>query len=59
MCPGEAMAPKTILISVASLIGNFDWFLPNNMNPNEINMDEEFDMSMHMKESLHMMHKFH
>ncbi|KAJ9546257.1 hypothetical protein OSB04_025964 [Centaurea solstitialis] len=35
MCPGEAMASKTILLSVASLILNFDWFLPNMNAPKE------------------------
>nr|GFB03392.1 probable (S)-N-methylcoclaurine 3'-hydroxylase isozyme 2 [Tanacetum cinerariifolium] len=41
MCIGEAMASKTMLLTVASLILTFDWLLPDNMNPNEINMDEE------------------
>ncbi|KAJ9546260.1 hypothetical protein OSB04_025967 [Centaurea solstitialis] len=35
MCPGEAMASKTILLTVASLILNFDWFLPNINAPTE------------------------
>ncbi|KAJ9546261.1 hypothetical protein OSB04_025968 [Centaurea solstitialis] len=35
MCPGEAMASKTILLTVASLILNFDWFLPNMNAPKE------------------------
>ncbi|GJT26946.1 probable (S)-N-methylcoclaurine 3'-hydroxylase isozyme 2 [Tanacetum coccineum] len=57
MCIGEAMASKTMLLTVASLILNFNWFLPNNMNPNEINMDEELEMSLLKKEPLHVIFK--
>ncbi|GJU17371.1 probable (S)-N-methylcoclaurine 3'-hydroxylase isozyme 2 [Tanacetum coccineum] len=57
MCPGESMASKTILLIVASLVRNFDWFLPDNMNPKEINMDEELDIVLHKKEPLHVMFK--
>ena len=57
MCPGESMASKTILLIVASLVRNFDWFLPDNMNPNTINMDEELDIVLHKKEPLHVMFK--
>ncbi|CAI9301825.1 unnamed protein product [Lactuca saligna] len=53
MCPGEALASKTILIVVASLILNFDWFLVDNMNPEDINMEEVLDVAMHKKEPLH------
>nr|GEW07034.1 hypothetical protein [Tanacetum cinerariifolium] len=37
MCPGESMASKTILLISASLVRNFDWFLPDNMNPDTMN----------------------
>lgn len=57
MCPGEAMASKVVLLTVASLILNFDWFLPNNMNPNEINMEEEMYIAMRKKEPLHVILK--
>ncbi|KAL7583763.1 hypothetical protein Lser_V15G43087 [Lactuca serriola] len=54
MCPGEAMASKTILLAVASLILNFDWFLVNNnFNPADLNMDEASDFPVHKKEPLH------
>lgn len=52
MCPADAMASKTILLTVASLILNFDWFLPS-MNHGDIDMDEEMDIPMRKKESLH------
>nr|GEX28035.1 probable (S)-N-methylcoclaurine 3'-hydroxylase isozyme 2 [Tanacetum cinerariifolium] len=53
MCPGERMASKVILLTVASLIVNFDWFIPHNLNPNEINMEEKIDTGLHKKEPLH------
>ncbi|XP_023772620.1 probable (S)-N-methylcoclaurine 3'-hydroxylase isozyme 2 [Lactuca sativa] len=53
MCPGEPLASKTILLTVASLILNFDWLLVNNMNPEDINMDEVLDLPMQKKEPLH------
>ena len=55
MCPGESMASKTILLIVASLVRNFDWFLPDTMNPNTINMDEELNTLLRKKEPLHVM----
>ncbi|MFS7982951.1 putative cytochrome P450 [Helianthus anomalus] len=57
MCPGETMASKLILLTVASLVINFDWFIPDNTNPMEINMDEEMDIAMYKKESLHVIFK--
>ncbi|KAJ9546258.1 hypothetical protein OSB04_025965 [Centaurea solstitialis] len=56
MCPGEAMASKTTLLIVASLILNFDWFLPN-MNHGDIDMAEEFDIPMRKKDPLHVTFK--
>ena len=58
MCPGEIMASKVILLTVASLVANFDWFTPNNLNPKEINMEEKMDIAMYKKEPLHVIFKF-
>ncbi|CAH1446201.1 unnamed protein product [Lactuca virosa] len=58
MCPGEALSSKTILLSVASLILNFDWFLVNNtMNPEDLNMDDALDFPLYKKEPLHVTFK--
>ncbi|KAJ0732938.1 putative cytochrome P450 [Helianthus annuus] len=57
MCPGETMASKLILLTVASLVINFDWFIPDKTNPMEINMDEEMDIAMYKKEPLHVIFK--
>ncbi|XP_071736642.1 probable (S)-N-methylcoclaurine 3'-hydroxylase isozyme 2 [Rutidosis leptorrhynchoides] len=58
MCPGLALASKIVLLTIVSLIQNFDWFLPNNMNPDDINMDEEVHVAMHKKERLLISLKF-
>ncbi|KAI3507193.1 hypothetical protein L1887_22048 [Cichorium endivia] len=57
MCPGEAMASKTILLVVASLILNYDWFSVNNINPEDIDMEEDIDVVLHKKEPLHVTFK--
>ncbi|XP_071713317.1 probable (S)-N-methylcoclaurine 3'-hydroxylase isozyme 2 [Rutidosis leptorrhynchoides] len=57
MCPGETMASKVILLTIANLILNFDWFVPDNVNPMEINMEEEMDIAMYKKEPLHVIFK--
>lgn len=57
MCPGEAMASKTILLVVASLILNYDWFSVNNINLEDIDMEEDMDVVLHKKEPLHVTFK--
>ncbi|KAI3757390.1 hypothetical protein L6452_04927 [Arctium lappa] len=56
MCPADAMASKIILLTVASLILNFDWFLPS-MNHGEIDMGDEMAIPMRKKEPLHVTFK--
>ncbi|KVI07310.1 cytochrome P450 [Cynara cardunculus var. scolymus] len=58
MCPGEAMASKIVLLTVAALILNFDWILPDDKNPNEIDMEEEMDIAMHKKQPLRVILKY-
>ena len=58
MCMGEAMATKTILLVLASLILNFVFFLVNNnFNRAELNMDEVLNFAVHKKEPLHVILK--
>lgn len=37
---------------VASLIHKFDWFLPDDMNPDQIDMDEILDLIISMKDPI-------
>ncbi|PWA84762.1 cytochrome P450 [Artemisia annua] len=48
---------EVILVTVASLVANFDWFTPNNLNPKDINMEEKMDIAMYKKEPLHVIFK--
>ncbi|XP_059625460.1 probable (S)-N-methylcoclaurine 3'-hydroxylase isozyme 2 [Cornus florida] len=52
MCPGIPLASRVVPLVLASLVHHFDWFLPGNMNPSEINMNEMFDVFVKKKEPL-------
>nr|AZP01948.1 cytochrome P450 CYP80F5 [Panax ginseng] len=52
MCPGQPFASRTIPLIVASLIHNYDWFLPIDMEPSKIDMKEMIDMIMQKEEPL-------
>ncbi|KAG5015658.1 hypothetical protein GLYMA_08G140500v4 [Glycine max] len=46
VCPGLQLGLNTVLLTVAQLVHCFDWKLPNNMLPCELDMTEEFGLSM-------------
>ncbi|PHT50728.1 hypothetical protein CQW23_10475 [Capsicum baccatum] len=52
ICAGEPLAARFIPLAVASLIHKFDWILPNEMDPANINLDETLDITMFKKDSL-------
>lgn len=45
MCPGYALGLKVIQSSLANLLHGFDWSLPSEMKPEELNMEETFGLS--------------
>ncbi|XP_042491179.1 trimethyltridecatetraene synthase-like [Macadamia integrifolia] len=45
MCPGYSLGLKVIQSSLANLLHGFVWKLPNQMNPEELNMEEIFGLS--------------
>ncbi|XP_057786721.1 trimethyltridecatetraene synthase-like [Salvia miltiorrhiza] len=45
MCPGYALGLKVIQSTLANLLHGFNWKLPNNMKPEELNMEEIFGLS--------------
>ncbi|PIN02943.1 Cytochrome P450 CYP2 subfamily [Handroanthus impetiginosus] len=45
MCPGYSLGLKEIQSIVANLLHGFNWKLPGNMNPKELNMEEIFGLS--------------
>nr|AWX67427.1 flavonoid 3'-hydroxylase 6 [Salvia miltiorrhiza] len=45
MCPGYALGMKVIQSSLSNLLHGFNWKLPNEMKPQELNMEEIFGLS--------------
>nr|QNS29939.1 cytochrome P450 [Nothapodytes nimmoniana] len=45
MCPGYSLGLKVIQSSLANLLHGFKWKLPNNMKPEDLNMEEIFGLS--------------
>ncbi|KAJ0715169.1 putative cytochrome P450 [Helianthus annuus] len=53
MCPGYPYAIKQIHLMLASLVRNFDWFLPNNMEDlSKLDMTENFGIISQRKKPL-------
>ncbi|KAL2343005.1 hypothetical protein Fmac_004290 [Flemingia macrophylla] len=46
ICPGMQLGLTVIRLTVAQLVHCFDWKLPNNMLPCELDMTEEFGLTM-------------
>ncbi|GLT62414.1 hypothetical protein SLA2020_350540 [Shorea laevis] len=44
-CPGMQLGLTLVRLVVAQIVHCFDWELPNNMLPNELDMTEEFGLS--------------
>ncbi|KAL3824502.1 hypothetical protein ACJIZ3_020531 [Penstemon smallii] len=45
MCPGYSLGLKVIQSSLANLLHGFNWKLPENMKPEDLNMEEIFGLS--------------
>ncbi|KAF3643807.1 putative myosin-H heavy chain-like [Capsicum annuum] len=45
MCPGYSLGLKVIQASLANLLHGFKWSLPDNMTPEDLNMEEIFGLS--------------
>ncbi|KAF3671592.1 putative BAG family molecular chaperone regulator 1-like [Capsicum annuum] len=52
MCAGQPLASRFVPLVVASLIHGFDWILPNDMDPAQIDMDEILDITMFKNDPL-------
>ncbi|KAF6133886.1 hypothetical protein GIB67_040650, partial [Kingdonia uniflora] len=46
MCPGLPFATKMIPLVIASFIHSFDWYLPLDMCPTKLDMNEKFGMTL-------------
>nr|CAA65580.1 cytochrome P450 [Nicotiana tabacum] len=49
MCPGYNLGLKVIQASLANLLHGFKWSLPDNMTPEDLNMEEIFCLSIPKK----------
>nr|GMD38684.1 cytochrome P450 71A1-like [Ipomoea batatas] len=45
MCPGYSLGLKVIQVTLANLLHGFNWKLPNDMIPEQLNMEEIFGLS--------------
>ncbi|XXG76075.1 hypothetical protein AAC387_Pa08g0503 [Persea americana] len=52
ICPGLPLGSRVVELIIASLIHTFDWSLPDGMQPNELNMDERFGLTLVRKHPL-------
>lgn len=54
MCPGLLFANTTMLYTLAYLILEYDWELPNGMTPEELDMTESFGLTVTRKTDLYL-----
>ncbi|GAV76525.1 p450 domain-containing protein [Cephalotus follicularis] len=52
ICPGMSYALPNIQLPLAQMLYHFDWKLPNDMKPEELDMTEEFGLSVKRKKDL-------
>ncbi|XP_074271867.1 cytochrome P450 71D8-like [Silene latifolia] len=52
ICPGMALGLANVELALAKLIYHFDWKLPNEMKPEELNMEETFGIVASRKNEL-------
>ncbi|GMY31000.1 cytochrome P450 71D9-like [Fagus crenata] len=53
-CPGITFAMANIELPLAQLLYHFDWKLPNGMKQEDLDMTEEFGLSLRRKNNLHL-----
>ncbi|XP_059639223.1 (S)-N-methylcoclaurine 3'-hydroxylase isozyme 1-like [Cornus florida] len=52
ICPGIPMAAKQVPLILASLFRSFDWSLPHGNDPNELDMNEKFAVTLQKEQPL-------
>ncbi|CAK8542258.1 unnamed protein product [Lathyrus sativus] len=52
ICPGLPMAHRVVHLMVASLLRNFEWKLVDGLKPEDMNMEENFGLTLKMVQSL-------
>ncbi|KAF5201890.1 Cytochrome p450 [Thalictrum thalictroides] len=46
MCPGLPLATRTVPLIVASLVHSFEWYLPDDTTPADLDMDEKLGVTL-------------
>ncbi|CAO2037436.1 unnamed protein product [Urochloa humidicola] len=54
MCPGKAFAQASMELVLATLLYHFDWELPGEMMPSELDMTEEMGITVRRKHDLYL-----
>ncbi|CAL5358698.1 hypothetical protein CsSME_00048711 [Camellia sinensis var. sinensis] len=49
MCPAYNLGLKLVKATLANLLHGFNWKLPNNMKPEDVDMEEEYGLTTHRK----------
>ncbi|XP_028769163.1 cytochrome P450 71D10-like [Neltuma alba] len=52
ICPGMAFATASVELSLANLLFHFDWKLPDDTKPEDLDMSESFGLSVKRKQDL-------
>jgi cytochrome P450 len=52
ICPGFSLAHRTMHLIVASLLRNFEWTLADELKPEDMNMDDQFGITLKKLQSL-------
>eukprot|EP00268_Persea_americana_P051863 TRINITY_DN5764_c0_g1_i1.p1 TRINITY_DN5764_c0_g1~~TRINITY_DN5764_c0_g1_i1.p1 ORF type:complete len:519 (-),score=82.86 TRINITY_DN5764_c0_g1_i1:301-1857(-) len=54
-CPGITFAETNALLLLSQLLYFFDWKLPNGMEPQDLDMTEEFGLTVHRRSELYLL----
>ncbi|KAK7308527.1 hypothetical protein VNO77_42138 [Canavalia gladiata] len=54
ICPGSKFALKNVELALALLLYHFDWKLPNGMKNEDLDMTEQFGLTVRRRDDLHL-----
>ncbi|XP_009594272.1 premnaspirodiene oxygenase-like [Nicotiana tomentosiformis] len=59
ICPGISFGMLNLELSLAAMLYHFDWKLPQEMKPEDVDMNETFGMTLFKTSSLHLVPTLH